>query len=308
MSVGGGDAGGDGVVVGKGSKLVHYGPIQGGEAGSADRITSTIGSKGSFAGRAESGYVINAGTVKHSAKAAGDQRPDGEADVNSIDVVGDHSTLELWKGSDIQGNAAVADGVKDASLVLGGDEDPSLAASELGTKYTGFENFKKTGSSKWDFAGKTDAHTPWTIAEGILSIAEDGSLGNVSDAVTINGGTLQTNGSIDLDRNVVLGDKNGTIDTQANTNTLNGVVSGAGALIKAGNGTLIVKGESTFTGEANIANGTLALAGKGSIATADRVNNNGTFDISGVDPDHATIKSLAGGETSNVALVATRHW
>ncbi|MFD1792690.1 autotransporter outer membrane beta-barrel domain-containing protein [Ochrobactrum teleogrylli] len=303
---GGGGGAGDGVVVDKNGTFINYGTVEGGKGGKTvstayDRDDTEsrnrrTGRAGSGIRIGESGYVINAGTVKHGAKAEGDTRPD----VNAIDVVGDHSTLELWDGSNIEGNVVVADGVKDTSLVLGGEKDSSLDASELGDKYKGFDNFKKTGASKWDLTGKTDAHTPWTIAEGILSITEDGSLGNAADTLTIDGGTLQTAGTFDMTRNVVIGDKNGTIDTQGNTNTMNGVISGAGSLTKDGDGVLVLAGVNTFTGDAKIDKGELRLAGNGSIASAARVDNNGVFDISGVDPDSASVKSLAGGESGHV--------
>ncbi|MGN7963902.1 autotransporter family protein [Brucella sp. 22210] len=302
--IGGGGNGGDGVVVDHGATFINKGSVAGGRGGARGADTTntvtypehTAGNAGSGIRIGEEAYVINAGSVK-----AGD-KVDGAPDdvINAIDVVGDHSTLELWDGSNIQGNVVVADGVKDSSLVLGGEANSSLNAAELGDKYKGFENFKKTGASKWDLTGKTDAHTPWTIAEGVLSITEDGSLGDAAGTLTIDGGTLQTAGAFDMARNVVIGDKNGTIDTQGNTNTMNGVISGAGNLTKDGAGVLVLAGDNTFTGEAKIDKGELRLAGQGSIASAARVDNNGVFDISGVDPDSATIKSLAGNKDGRV--------
>ena len=71
-----------------------------------------------------------------------------------------------------------------------------------------------------------------------------------------------------------------TIDTGAFTDTLSGVISGPGALVKIGSGKLILTNANTFTGGTEVAAGT--LAGTGSIAaSAVQVDSGATLGGSG---------------------------
>ena len=61
-------------------------------------------------------------------------------------------------------------------------------------------------------------------------------------------------------------------------------ISGTAGLIKDGAGTLILAGANTYSGYTEILNGTLGLAGRGSIAQSSMVLNAGTFDLTGASP------------------------
>lgn len=83
-------------------------------------------------------------------------------------------------------------------------------------------------------------------------------------AFNFDGGTLQVRGA-DLSTNVNLSLGNSTTST-INTNgynaTINGTVSGAGNLDKAGNGTLALNANNTYTGATNVTTGNLVVNGQ----------------------------------------------
>src|SRR5262249_16838528 len=71
----------------------------------------------------------------------------------------------------------------------------------------------------------------------------------------------------------LLGDT--TVDTQSNTLTLSGPISGTGGLDKIGSGTLTLTGASTYTGDTNVNEGVLNVSG--SLVSAVSVNQGGTL-------------------------------
>jgi autotransporter-associated beta strand protein len=89
----------------------------------------------------------------------------------------------------------------------------------------------------------------------------------------------------------LLGDT--TVDTQSNTLTLSGSISGTGGLDKIGSGTLILTGVSTYTGDTNVNEGVLTV--NGSLVSAVSVNEGGTLTGTG------TIGGLSVGEGGIVA-------
>lgn len=71
-----------------------------------------------------------------------------------------------------------------------------------------------------------------------------------------------------------------TLDTRGYTSTFTNDISGAGGLVKAGEGTLVLAGRNTFTGGAVVIGGTLAITG--SLAAAVAVGADGTLSGTGV--------------------------
>ena len=98
------------------------------------------------------------------------------------------------------------------------------------------------------------------ITQGTLNIGADNALGAATGGVTFNGGTLQLNNSLDLaaTRAISIGANGGTIDTQQYSSTLSQAVTGTGALTKLGSGLLTMNGASTY-GDTNVLAGTLAV-------------------------------------------------
>ena len=96
------------------------------------------------------------------------------------------------------------------------------------------------------------------VSSGVLQVTNDSSVG--TGTVTLSGGTFQAGAAGLSFTNAFSTDTTGgTIDTQANTLTLSGVISGSDGLTKIGTGTLILTAENTFTGGTIVNVGTLQL-------------------------------------------------
>ena len=77
--------------------------------------------------------------------------------------------------------------------------------------------------------------------------------------------------------------------------TVSGVISGAGALIKLGSGTLTLSGANIYTGDTTISAGNLKVSG--TLADTTDVIKSGTYDVDATD----TIQSLSGTGTTELA-------
>ena len=131
-----------------------------------------------------------------------------------------------------------------------------------------------------------------TLAAGLLNINSDAALGGSSGTVTFVGnGTLQAganNIALVATRPIVLSaSTTGTIDTQGNSMTINGAISGGGSLLKTGTGTLTLAGTNNYSG-GTVVSGGLLQAGNASAfgpantaVTAIVVQSGATVDIDG---------------------------
>jgi fibronectin-binding autotransporter adhesin len=104
-----------------------------------------------------------------------------------------------------------------------------------------------------------------TVSSGTLRIGNTQALGTLPQAVAVNGGTLDLNGT-DITVASLTG-TGGSVALNAGDLTVNGTAStaysgtftGDGGLVKAGTGTLTLSGQSTYTGATTVNGGTLAL-------------------------------------------------
>ncbi|QVQ28429.1 autotransporter domain-containing protein [Achromobacter deleyi] len=167
---------------------------------------------------------------------------------------------------------------------------------------SGLGSLRKEGAGTLTLGGQNTYAGGTTISAGTLAVGPSGSLPtgavNVQTATTLdlsNAGnqtlsTLVGSGSVLLNANTL------TLDGPLN-GMFNGVISGAGALVKAGTGTQTLAGANTFTGGVTVNGGTLSLAG-GSLRadSAVAVNTAGTFDLSGGGSQTLGTLSGNGGE------------
>ena len=117
------------------------------------------------------------------------------------------------------------------------------------------------------------------INGGTLQVSSDANLGDAANAVTLNGGNLTVTQSITTDRELILTAAGGSITT-ANDAVLKqqGNISGDGALVKLGGGTLVVSGTNLFTGGTIIDGGTIRIDSGSSLGTGDIVLKDGILE------------------------------
>jgi autotransporter-associated beta strand protein len=112
-----------------------------------------------------------------------------------------------------------------------------------------------------------------------LGVGNDSALGT-GGLILRNSATLRSEAAgLTIANAIILQPGTATIDTQANTMTLDGAISGAGGLSKTGTGSLTLTAASTYIGATTVTGGTLNIAGGASITS--NVTNDATFNNAG---------------------------
>ncbi|MFT0735861.1 autotransporter outer membrane beta-barrel domain-containing protein [Ralstonia wenshanensis] len=204
-----------------------------------------------------------------------------EVQQGTLIVQGDNSTytgtMQVDAGGTLQGDAlGVTKAVTNNGLVrFQQDVDGSYTGQIVGTGAV-----EKTGTGTLTLGAGNTYSGGTTITQGTLAIGADSALGGATGGLTFNGGTLQLTGNVDVaaTRAISITNANGTIDTQGFTSTVSQGISGAGALTKAGSGTLVLAGDNTYQGGTTIAAGTLQLGNGGTSGSiTGNVVDNGTL-------------------------------
>ncbi|MGN6482512.1 autotransporter-associated beta strand repeat-containing protein, partial [Luteibacter sp.] len=114
---------------------------------------------------------------------------------------------------------------------------------------------------------------------GTVQVSKDANLGNASNGIDINNGTLHTTGTFGTARDITLAGT-GTFNTDAGTKlTATGTVGGLSGLVKNGEGTLEIDGVASHTGGTTVNDGTLILAGKNTYTGGNTING-GSLQVS----------------------------
>ncbi|WP_296341163.1 autotransporter-associated beta strand repeat-containing protein [Reyranella sp.] len=115
--------------------------------------------------------------------------------------------------------------------------------------YMGPGTVTLTGSST--YTGGT------AISGGTVQAGSDSAFGAAGTTLTLVGGTLQATASFTIARPITLTTPGGTFDTNGNTLTLQGAISGTGGLTKTGAGTLVLAGTNSYSGGTTVTAGIL---------------------------------------------------
>lgn len=145
-----------------------------------------------------------------------------------------------------------------------------------------------------------------TVSGGVLNVSADNNLGVHDTTLTLNGGTLQYGKGFDTDRQVVLGENGGGIDTNGNQATLSTALVGNGKLTKLGKGTLTLTVDSKATGGTTINGGVLQLGNGGTTGavigdiednTALAVNRSNMLTLDGAISGKGEVQQIGSGTT-----------
>jgi autotransporter-associated beta strand protein len=255
-----------------GTTTISAGTLQLGNGGTTGSVTGNIANNGALAFNRSDALVygsVVSGAGSLTLAGTGNMTLTGANTYTGGTTIAS-GTLQLGNGGttggivgDVTDNGVLAFNRSDA-FVFGGIVSGTGSLAQAGTGTTTL-----TGTNT--YSGGT------FLNAGILSVGADSSLGAATGGLTFNGGTLQFTGALATARAVTL-NSTGTIDTQANADTLSGVIAGAGALTKQGTGTLTLTGNDTYTGGTTIGAGTLQIGNGGTSGSIiGDVTDNGTL-------------------------------
>lgn len=137
-----------------------------------------------------------------------------------------------------------------------------LADKSLGLDgvLSGSGNLSKLGSGTLALSGDNTFSGGLSLLEGTVSIDRDANLGDGQGGVLFNGGVLATSTSFDSARAAEFRQDAQWNVADQSTLHLSGTLSGTGALLKTGNGTLRLSGQNQYLGGTAIHEGTLEVA------------------------------------------------
>ena len=237
-------------------------------ASNSNWTTSDGASNGAFASPSFATFKGTAGVVTVDAGA-------GAIGVKGITIGTD--------GYVIEGDSIALQGGSQTTIAVGnGTLASSAFIGTINASLTGASKLFKTDYGTLVLGGNNSYSGGTDIQFGTLSISADNNLGAANTGVAMVGGSLATTGSFSTNRNIAL-TQNGAINVAADTQLgLTGTVSGPGALIKQGAGTLELTGANTY-GSTQVQAGTLignSASIRGNLQNAGTVIFDQTWDDS----------------------------
>ncbi len=179
----------------------------------------------------------------------------GTGGISSSSKVVDHGTFDI---SATTAGARIQNLSGDGSVVLGNQNltitSPSGSFEGVVSGVGGSLSFT---SGSYTLNG-ANTYTGGTLVQNsVLSVSNDGNLGGVAGALTMNNGTLTNlSSTLNLARNIVLTGQ-GTLNTALNVINASGNISGAGLLVADGGGRLNLTGNNSgLTGGIKVINHT----------------------------------------------------
>ena len=144
-----------------------------------------------------------------------------------------------------------------------------------------------------------------------VKLAGDASMSN-SSTVQVNGNSVltllsdQTIGSLASNAataSIQLGSYTLSAGGDNSSTTVSGVISGNGALIKQGNGTLTLAGSNTYMGSTTVSAGTLSIASDANLGAGNLILAGSTLDVSGATTIDNAITLTGNSSIGNASAV-----
>ena len=225
---------------------------------------------------------------------------------NSVGAVTTSGMQFLTTGYVLSGGALTLTGQQAVVRVGDGTADGAGYSATIGAVLMGASQLVKTDLGTLILTGANSYAGGTIINGGTVQIASDANLGNVVGGLTFNGGGLHTTASFGSSRTVNLVGI-GIVDTDAATAlNLDGVLSGAGGLVKQGSGRLTLTADNTYSGGTTILTGSLQVGNGGTTGSVvgniidnaelalDRVDTN---TIAGQISGTGAVRKLGSGTT-----------
>ncbi len=185
-----------------------------------------------------------------------------------LQLAGTSTTVGSINSNAILGSPSIENGTAGAATLTTGPSGTGTFAGVIQDGAAGTLALAMAGSGTQTITGANTFTGGTTFSAGTLSFA-NGSLGTIG-ALTMNGGTLQWNGSNTQDisgRVTLVSAKAAGFDTNGNAITFGTALSGAGNPTKIGAGTLSLTAANTYTGSTAVTGGTLRISGSGSLGS-----------------------------------------
>lgn len=169
----------------------------------------------------------------------------------------------------------------------------TLVLSNAANDYVGVTTI--TGSG----AGGASTLSVNTLSDGGTASGIGAATSDSANLVMSNGGRLQYTGdTVEIDRGFTLADGQGGIDVApaGTTLTITGIAAGPGSFVKHGDGTLVLGGASTYTGDTIVNGGTLRAGSAQAFGPGGRymtVNGGATLELGGFNISSAAV--IGGG-------------
>jgi|GEM_PF-1706261 len=240
----------------------------------------------------EGGTVINAGTLSIG------------ADSN----LGAANTSVTMNGGTLSFLAGINESASKRGLIINGTSTLSLGSSAFINWYgslSGAGLLVKAGGSTFSLNNTNSNHTGGILVTGgtIRFRGGDGAMGAAGNGLSLSNGTY-LNASEDLTMGkssegvlrtiTLLSGIVGININAAKTLTWEGAIVGTGGLNKTNDGTLVLLGGATYTGNTTVTGGILRMGADQRISSVSGlILNGGTFDLGGHSQTMATLRVLA---------------
>jgi len=240
--------------------------------GSGPGQIQILGGESGFSQNGNTGYTVNIGAITWGSTTFNPSKL-------VLQTAASQGTASVTLSSAINLNGAVRTIIANAGVA--GTATSTMGGALTGTGASGLIK-EGPGILILNVANSYSGNT--TISAGTLRVAATDRLGSASNTLIFNGGTLQASGTVTLpSTRAVTMTATGIIDSNSQTISIAGAISGAGGLTKNGAGTLTLSGSNSYDGTTRVNAGTLSVGSAANLgsAAANLLFNGGTLQITG---------------------------